>query len=130
MTCPIKAQRAAVARAIESEGVKLAADPEPEQVSFVRTDHYPFVKAGVPAVSLDSGPGGGGRENAGRFIANNYHQPSDDMKLPFDWKAAAKFAKINYLIARELADAAEPPRWYEGDFFGNTFAKDAPKAKK
>ena len=38
-----------VARAIASEGLKLSPDPAPEQVSFVRTDHYPFVKEGVPA---------------------------------------------------------------------------------
>ena len=50
----------AVARAIASEGVSLVADPEPEQVSFVRTDHYMFVKQGVPAVSLDTGPANGG----------------------------------------------------------------------
>jgi hypothetical protein len=52
------------------------------------------------------------------------------MKLPFDWPAAAKFAKLNYLIARELADGAEPPRWYKGDYFGDQFAKGAPKANR
>ena len=52
------------------------------------------------------------------------------MKLPFNWAAAAKFAKINYLIARELADGAEEPRWYKGDYFGEQFAKGAPKAER
>ncbi len=50
----------AVAEAIGRQGIKLSPDPAPEQVSFVRTDHYPFVKAGVPAVSLDLGPAGPG----------------------------------------------------------------------
>ena len=45
-----------------------------------------------------------------------------------DWNAGAKFARINYLIAREIADAPEAPRWYQGSFFGNLFAKDMPKA--
>lgn len=120
----------AVAKAISGEGVKLSPDPAPEQVAFVRTDHYPFVKAGVPAVSLDIGPAGPGAKATEDFISNYYHRPSDDMKLPFNWAAAAKFAKINYLIARELADGAEEPRWYEGDYFGEQFAKGAPKAKR
>ena len=111
-------------------GLKLSPDPAPEQVSFVRTDHYPFVKAGVPAVSLDTGPGGPGAKAAEEFLANHYHRVSDDMKLSFNWPAAAKFAKINFLVARELANGDRPPLWYEGDYFGNTFAKDAPKAKR
>jgi hypothetical protein len=122
--------REAVARAIASEGIKLSPDPAPEQVSFVRTDHYPFVKAGVPAVSLDLGPAGPGAKATEAFIANHYHRVSDDMKLPFDWAAAAKFARINYLVARELADGADPPRWYAGDYFGEEFAKGAPKAAR
>jgi Zn-dependent M28 family amino/carboxypeptidase len=118
----------AVAKAIASEGVSLVPDPEPEQVSFVRTDHYMFVKQGVPAVSLDSGPGNGGAAQGADFIAHRYHQPGDDIGQKFNWAAAAKFARINYLIARELADADTAPRWYSGDFFGDTFARDAPKA--
>ena len=120
----------AVARVAQAEGIRLSPDPAPEQVSFVRTDHYPFVKAGVPAVSLDLGPAGPGGKTTENFLANFYHRPSDDMKLPFNWAAAAKFAKINYLIARELADGAEEPRWYKGDYFGEQFAKGAPKAER
>ncbi len=121
----------AVARAIASEGLKLSPDPEPEQVGFVRTDHYPFVKAGVPG-GLARYRAGRSRRQSGRATSSTstITRPSDDMKLPFNWGAAAKFAQINYLVARELADAAEPPRWYDGDFFGDTFAKDAPKAKR
>ena len=121
---------ATVARAIAKEGIKLSPDPAPEQVSFVRTDHYPFVKQGVPAVSLEPGPAGPGAKASETFISNNYHRVSDDMKLPFDWAAAAKFARINYLIALELANAADPPRWYAGDYFGDQFAKGATKAAR
>jgi hypothetical protein len=50
--------------------------------------------------------------------------------LPFNWAAGAKFARINYLIAREIADQAERPRWYRDSFFGNTFAASQPKADR
>ncbi|HET7709505.1 MAG TPA: M28 family metallopeptidase [Sphingomicrobium sp.] len=120
----------AVARAARAVGIRLTPDPAPEQVSFVRTDHYPFVKAGVPAVSLDLGPAGPGAKATEDFIANHYHRVSDDMKLPFHWAGAARFAKINYLIARELTDGSDAPRWYNGDYFGEQFAKAAPKANR
>ena len=120
----------AVARVAQAEGIKLTPDPAPEQVSFVRTDHYPFVKAGIPAVSLDLGPAGPGTKATEDFIANNYHRVSDDMKLPINWAGAARFAKINYLVARDLADGATEPRWYKGDYFGEQFAKRAAKAER
>ena len=50
------------------------------------------------------------------------------MKPPFNWAAAARFAQINFLVARELADGADAPRWYKGDYFGEQFAKGAAKA--
>ena len=120
----------AVARAAATAGLRLSPDPEPEQGLFTRTDHYMFVKEGVPAVSLDTGPANGGAAQDTEFRAKHYHKPSDDIRLPFNWGAAARFARINYLIARELADAPEPPRWYAGDFFGETFAKEAAKAPR
>ena len=52
------------------------------------------------------------------------------MDLPIRWDAAAKFARINYLIAREIADAPEAPRWYSDSFFGKVFAPGAKKAAR
>ena len=120
----------AVARAAKAVGVALTPDPAPEQQSFVRSDHYSFVQEGIPAVSLDLGPANGGKAAAEAFEKTHYHDVSDDMRQTFDWQAGAKFARINYLIARDLADAPEAPRWYAGDFFGDKFAKGAPKAAK
>ena len=121
---------ATVDRAIRSAGVTLTPDPYPEEVSFVRSDHYMFVKQGVPSVFLVTGVAGPGKAATEDFIGKHYHRVSDDMNKPFDWNAAARFARINYLIARDLADAPQAPRWYAGDFFGNVFAKEAPKAAR
>jgi len=119
-----------VARAISAIGVKASPDPIPEEGLFTRSDHYSFVRKGIPAVMLSTGYAGPGKAASEDFLAKHYHNVSDDVRLPFNWNAAAKFARVNYLIARELADAPEAPRWYEGDFFGEKFAKGAPKAKK
>ena len=112
----------AVARAGATMGIALVPDPEPEQGIFTRSDHYRFVQQGIPSVFLVTGPGGDGATVGGAFVKNHYHQPSDDMKLPFRWDAAAKFVSLNLAIARELADAPERPRWNKGDFFGTLYS--------
>ena len=118
---------AAVERAGKGMGVALAADPLPQEGLFTRSDHYRFVQEGVPAVFLMTGFSNGGSDKFTGFLSTHYHSPSDDLKLPIDWNAAAKFARINYEIAREIADAPEAPLWYADSFFGKSLA---PKAKK
>jgi hypothetical protein len=120
----------AVASAAGQMGVKLSPDPIPEQNIFVRSDHYSFVKEGVPSVFLATGFANGGEKALKDFDDKHYHMASDDMALPIDWTAAAKFARLNYLIATQLADAPQAPRWYAGDYFGDKFAPGAPKAAK
>ena len=120
----------AVDRAIRSVGVKLSPDPVPQEGLFTRSDHYMFVKEGIPSVFLATGWAGPGKAAFEAFIANHYHRVSDDISLPIDWKAAAKFARINYEIGRELADAPEAPRWYEGSYFGDKFAPKQSKAAR
>ena len=44
--------------------------------------------------------------------------------------AGARFAELNYRIARNMADAEQRPMWYAGDYFGETFAPTQPKAKR
>ena len=110
--------------------VKLSPDPMPEQAVFVRSDHYPMVKVGVPAVMLATGMENGGAAAWGKFLSDHYHQPSDDLSLPILWNAGAKFAELNYRVVRALADAETPAKWYEGDYFGNLFAPKASRAAK
>ena len=111
----------AVARAGASMGIALVPDPKPEEGFFTRSDHYRFVQQGIPSVFLVTGPGGDGVVAGAAFLMTNYHQPSDDMNLPFKWGAAAKFVGLNLAIARDLADTDERPRWNKGDFFGTLY---------
>jgi Zn-dependent M28 family amino/carboxypeptidase len=113
-------------RALASAGVKLSPDPMPEEGIFTRSDHYSFVVEGVPSIMLATGFAGEGREQFTGFLKNRYHKPNDDLSQTFNWAAGAKFARVNYLIARAVADGAEAPRWNAGNFFGNTFAKRPP----
>jgi hypothetical protein len=119
-----------VARAAARDRVALSPDPFPEEGIFTRSDHYMFVREGVPSVFLVTGNGGPGKAANEAFVATHYHRVSDDMRLPFDWQAAAKFARINYLIAREIADAPQAPLWYADSFFGKLFAPGKEKAAR
>ena len=119
-----------VAAAAAKMGVTVSPDPMPEENTFVRSDHYSFVKVGVPSVLLATGFKNGGEKATRSFLASRYHSVSDDMSLPFDWNAAARFAKLNYLIAREIADGDQAPRWYAKDQYGDRYAKGAAKAPR
>ncbi len=114
----------AVARAAESMGLTLSPDPIPDENLFIRSDHYAFVKEGTPAVFLVPGFASGGDNAFADFLKNHYHKPTDDLTLPIDYDALARFAELNYRIARDLADGAETPAWTKGDFFGTMFAKE------
>jgi Peptidase family M28/PA domain len=118
----------AVTRAAAKMGVSLSPDPLPSEALFTRSDHYSFVKQGVPSVFLMTGFKNGGEKAFKDFLATHYHKVSDQTDLPFDWKAAAKFARINTLIAAEIANADAAPSWYKGSFFGDQFAPGAARA--
>ncbi|MET0371802.1 MAG: M28 family metallopeptidase [Sphingobium sp.] len=119
-----------VSQALAPMGVTLMADPIPEEVIFVRSDHYMFVKQGVPAVFLATGYGNGGAKANKAFLDENYHNVGDDMNQKIDWEQGARFAEANYRITRMMADSDTPPLWNQGDFFGDIFAPKAAKAPK
>jgi Zn-dependent M28 family amino/carboxypeptidase len=122
--------QAVTERAVGRMGMKLAPDPLPAQNLFVRSDQYSFVRRGVPAVMLMPGfqseqAGQDGGKIVGEFLEKNYHQPTDDLKVPMDLGAAEKFIRVNVLIGYAIASDPEPPRWNPGNFFGDTFGRAA-----
>ena len=120
----------AVADAARSMGVAVSPDPMPEETIFVRSDHYRFVTRGVPAILLMTGYANGGEPKWKDFLAKTYHKPNDDLTQTILWDQGARYAELNYRISRTLADADQRPMWYEGDYFGDTFAPGQPRAKR
>jgi len=59
------------------------------------------------------------------WLKNRYHSPQDDISQPFDWKEGARLAEVDFIIAQRVANAATPPSWNKGDFFGEKFGKTA-----
>ena len=119
-----------VAEAGAALGITVAPDPMPQESIFVRSDHYSFVKRGIPAILLMTGYANGGEAAWKHFMARVYHTPADDLSQPIEWRALAKYSLLNYRIARALADAPDRPRWYPGDYFANRFAPGEKRAAR
>lgn len=116
-----------VERAAREVGVDLSPDPFPEEVVFVRSDQYAFIRAGIPAVYLDGGidatqRGVDGKAVFERFLAARYHRPDDDADQPIQYGDAGRLARLNARIGALIASDPERPRWNRGDFFGERFA--------
>jgi hypothetical protein len=120
---------AVVRRAAESAHLGVSPDPMPEEVVFIRSDQYSFVKQGIPAVF----PVPGFKSNDPKinpeaifkkWEAERYHEPGDDMEQPgllFD--EAAKYGRFVFLCGDLIANDAQRPQWNKGDFFGKRYGK-------
>jgi len=116
------------ARAARAVGLSPVPDPAPEEVVFVRSDQFPFVRQGIPAVyPVLSGASrvapGDSLSPTQRWRRTIYHTPQDDMSQPMDMESGAKFMRMQFLIGLEVANTTARPAWNPGDYFGDTFAK-------
>jgi hypothetical protein len=119
---------AMVAEAGASMGISVSPDPMPEEAIFTRSDHYMFVRRGIPAVLLMTGHANGGKAIWSNWLGTIYHSPKDDLSQKIDWDAGARYAQLNYRIARAMADAPVRPMWLKGDYFGDMFDPKGPRA--
>ncbi|HEY4070623.1 MAG TPA: M28 family peptidase [Sphingomicrobium sp.] len=103
----------AVAR---SFGIEVQTDPEPERNLIRRTDHWPFMQAGVPATNFVFGfrPGSRSEQVYRQWYRTGYHKPQDDLKQPMDFKAAADFNRFFYQLVERVADKSSAPEWKPG----------------
>lgn len=98
-------------------------DAFPERGHFFRSDHYPFAKAGIPALSLSGstkyvGPGAAEalRRDA-EFDEKHYHQPSDEVGDDWDFEAAAADMRIMADLIARVSVVETPPAYNAGQPF-------------
>lgn len=112
-----------IERAAKLAGLTVVPDPVPEEVVFVRSDQFSFVKQGLPGVfpvaAADGTPEG--LAEIRNWHEQHYHSPSDDLRQSFDWESGAQFTRMAFLATWLAADAPLAPRWNDGDFFGRRF---------
>jgi len=114
---------ALVRAAAAAEGITVAEEQHPEQGMFFRQDHFPFARAGVPAVAMDHGlsyvgrPAGWGQERYQEFNTQHYHQPSDAYRPDFDLGGAVQQARVILRTAWFAATGDDLPQWAPGSEF-------------
>ncbi len=112
--------------AAEHLGLGIGPDPIPEQVLFIRSDHFSFIRQGIPALFIKSGfetgdPALDGSAINSAYRQNVYHTPFDEVDQDFDFEAGADHARVNFLTGYLVAQTTARPTWNEGDFFGGLF---------
>ncbi|HEY5824807.1 MAG TPA: M28 family peptidase, partial [Cyclobacteriaceae bacterium] len=104
-------------------------DHMPDQVRFVRSDQYSFIRQGIPALHVKYGlktndPSIDLRKVIDDWTAAHYHKPSDEFSdAAFNFDGAVTYVKLNFLIGWQVANTTDRPAWNKGDFFGQTFGK-------
>jgi Zn-dependent M28 family amino/carboxypeptidase len=102
--------------AADAESLTVATRPD-VRGAFFRSDHFPFARAGVPALSLTPGvdflgrPKGWGEEQQETYNEQRYHQPSDEYQPTFRYDGMAQQVRVTVRVARAIANGPEPPRW-------------------
>jgi Zn-dependent M28 family amino/carboxypeptidase len=93
------------------------------QGSFFRSDHFSFARAGVPALSLESGgdfvgrPRDWGAQQQAEYTATRYHQPQDEIQTWFSMAGVMQQIRVILRTALAVADGATQPRWSAGSEF-------------
>jgi Zn-dependent M28 family amino/carboxypeptidase len=104
-------------------GLSFSPDAHPEAGSFYRSDHFPFAKRGVPAISFGAGEdlAKGGKEAgaaAGQaYIKDKYHQPADEYDPNWDLSGLSQEVGLFYEMGKRLANSTAWPEWKAGAEF-------------
>ena len=110
-------------------------DPKPEAGHFFRSDHFPFAKRGVPAISFGSGndlvDGGleAGKKMEDEYVADRYHQPADEWEADWTFLGMARDLGLLYTVGRNLADSDRWPNWDAASEFRGARDKTAADRK-
>ncbi len=83
---------------------------------FFRSDHYNFVKQGVPALVVENGLHPVDPEHPNRYpMSSWYHKPSDEYRD--DWDLEGTLANVNLMfsVGVSVANADGKPRYYRKD---------------
>jgi Zn-dependent M28 family amino/carboxypeptidase len=112
------------AQAIAKEqGRWLKPDPEPERGMYYRSDHFSFVRRGVPAFEPDHGDDfvgkseGYGREVRNEFFSALYHKPTDTVKPDWDLSGGVQDLQFFWMMGYRVAQADAFPQWRTGAEF-------------
>ena len=96
--------------------VRIVPDPLPEEKVFIRSDHFNFAKAGIPALFVINsfykpGPGTTEPDPNYHWLKTFYHSPLDNFREDIHYDAGVKYAQINFLIGYLASNRKERIKW-------------------
>ena len=106
-----------VAELAEKYGRYVMSDPDAYNGMFYRSDHFPFVKKGIPAMFAkgwnDNRIHGKewSKEQIERYWAEVYHKPTDQTRPEDDYSGLLQEVQLFFDLGYELAQGTGYPRW-------------------
>ena len=101
----------------KKQGRYISPEDTPEAGHFFRSDHFPFVKRGVPMLAAGSGVdmrNGGvaaGKAANEEYLKAHYHQPSDEYSPTWKLDGAIEDLQIYFKMGYDLANSTKWPEW-------------------
>ena len=112
-----------------ASGLKVIPDPMPEEKSFYRSDHYFFVKKGVPGIMVLGAPEGSVEswtDRLKKWEKTDYHQPTDIVRPDWDWSGPRTVATVMLLMGLRAANDEAMPAWAPSSVFNRERGTDKP----
>ncbi len=109
--------------------LKVIADPMPEEKSFYRSDHYFFVKKGVPGIMILGAPAGEVSTWTKRMKGwekTDYHQPTDVIRPEWDWEGPRTLAVLGAIMGLRIANDEQMPGWLPQSLFNRERGTNEP----
>lgn len=112
-----------VAASAKEQGRTVVPDAEPEKGLFYRSDHFEFVKQGVPALNARGGvdyvgkPADYGRKKRAEYTQNDYHKVTDEVKPDWDFSGALEDLRLLTEVGYAVAQGDRFPEWLPGTEF-------------
>jgi Zn-dependent M28 family amino/carboxypeptidase len=104
--------------AAAAEGMRVDANPDAAlRGYFFRSDHFPFVRAGVPSLSIEGGdeflgrPATWGKEQSDAYNTSRYHQPDDEWMPEYTADGALQQLRVVARVMVAAANAPAQPTW-------------------
>jgi Zn-dependent M28 family amino/carboxypeptidase len=113
----------AVQSVAKAFNLALLPDPAPGAGHYYRSDHFSLARVGVPAFSVDEGELFEGHDPAWGhaqfedYVANHYHQPSDEYRADWDFTGNARLAQFGFVLGWLASGQQKPLEWMPGDEF-------------
>jgi Zn-dependent M28 family amino/carboxypeptidase len=101
-------------------GLHVIPDPMPEEKSFYRSDHYYFVKRGIPGIMILGAPGGTVSQWTDRIKAwtkTDYHQPTDIIRPEWNWEGPRTMAMLGVVMGWRISNNEQMVSWLPGSPF-------------